>query len=148
MGAAVKAEILSSWWLDTGKKDDILSANAKILDEYIERDVAGKVTNSKVQGRVKVEKTASIINSTVRGPCIIGKEARIENSLIGPYTSVGRGTKIAESTVEYCVIMEDALIKGIERLEESLVGRNAKILNNHGYKMMKLHVGDYSEVDV
>jgi glucose-1-phosphate thymidylyltransferase len=147
-GATVKAEILDSWWLDTGKKDDILSANAKVLDEFVSRNVNGKLTNSRVQGRVTIEKGASIIDSTVRGPCIIGREARIENSLIGPYTSVGKGTTITNSSVEYCVIMEDVQINGIQRLEESLVGRNARILNNHGYKMMKLHVGDYSEVDV
>ena len=46
MGFSVKAEILNSWWLDTGKKDDILSANARILDEYTERDIKGTVTNS------------------------------------------------------------------------------------------------------
>jgi glucose-1-phosphate thymidylyltransferase len=52
-GFTVKAEILKSWWLDTGKKDDILSANAKILDEYIQLDVKGEVTCSSIDGRVK-----------------------------------------------------------------------------------------------
>ena len=55
MGFSVKAEILNSWWLDTGKKDDILSANARILDEYAERDIKGTATNSVVDGRVKLE---------------------------------------------------------------------------------------------
>ena len=55
MGFKVKAEILDSWWLDTGKKDDILSANAKILDEYVKRDIKGTATNSTIEGRVKVE---------------------------------------------------------------------------------------------
>ena len=43
MGFKVRAELLKTWWLDTGKKDDILSANAKILDDYIEYDVKGNV---------------------------------------------------------------------------------------------------------
>jgi glucose-1-phosphate thymidylyltransferase len=84
MGFKVKAEILNSWWLDTGKKDDILLANSKILDEYIEQDIKGKLTNSVVDGRVKVEASANIVNSKIRGPCIVGKGVLIENSFIGP----------------------------------------------------------------
>jgi glucose-1-phosphate thymidylyltransferase len=148
MGARVKAEILKSWWLDTGKKDDILAANAKVLDEYVKRDIKGKVVKSEVQGRVKIEDDAEVLNSTIRGPSVIGKKTRVENSRIGPYTSIGNGATIADSTVEYCVIMENVLVKGVERLEDSLVGRNAKVTCHHGRKATNLHVGDYSEVSL
>jgi glucose-1-phosphate thymidylyltransferase len=148
MGFSVKAEILNSWWLDTGKKDDILSANARILDEYAERDIKGTVTNSVVDGRVKLELGAKIVNSTVRGPCVIGKNASIENSFIGPYTSVGSGSEIINSNLEYCVIQENVVVKDVERLEESLIGKNAKVTRNQRNRTIKLHVGDYSEVEV
>jgi glucose-1-phosphate thymidylyltransferase len=148
MGFSVKAEILNSWWLDTGKKDDILSANAKILDVYIQRDVKGTVTNSTIDGRVKVEPEAKIVNSTIRGPCVIGKNVLIENSFIGPYTSVGDGSKIFNSNLEYCVIQDCVTIKDVERLEDSLIGKNAKVTRNQRNRTIKLHVGDYSEVEV
>jgi glucose-1-phosphate thymidylyltransferase len=148
MGFKVKAEILKTWWLDTGKKDDILSANAKVLDEYIKRDIKGEIRNSKVEGRVKISEGAKIKNSTVRGPCIIGKESLIENSFVGPYTSVGNKSQIIGSNVEYCVILENALIKDVCRLEESLVGKNSKVTKNNKKDTIKLHIGDYSEVEV
>ena len=148
MGFKVKAEILNSWWLDTGKKDDILSANAKILDEYVEFDIKGTVANSTLNGRVKVEPDAKIINSTIRGPCIIGKNAYVENSFIGPYSSVGDNTKILCSNIENCVIQDSVTIKDIERLEDSLIGKNAKVTRNQRNRTIKLHVGDYSEVEV
>jgi glucose-1-phosphate thymidylyltransferase len=148
MGFKVKAEILNSWWLDTGKKDDILSANAKILDEYIKRDVKGSVTNSTVEGRVKIESEAKVTCSSVRGPCIIGKNALIENSFIGPYTSVGDNSQIINSHLEYCVIMENVIVKDVERLEESLIGKNAKVARSQKNNTTKLHIGDYSEAEV
>jgi glucose-1-phosphate thymidylyltransferase len=148
MGFTVKAEILNSWWLDTGKKDDILSANAKILDEYITRDVKGSVTNSTIEGRVKVEADAKIVNSTVRGPCIIGKSTLIENSFVGPYSSIGDNSQILNSHLEHCVILENVTITEVERLEDSLIGKNAKVTKNQKNRAIKLHIGDYSEVEV
>jgi glucose-1-phosphate thymidylyltransferase len=148
MGFNVKAEILKSWWLDTGKKDDILSANAKILDEYIEYDMKGSVADSVLEGRVKVEPEARIINSTVRGPCIIGKKALIENSFVGPYTSIGENSKVLCSNIEHCVLQENVTVKDVERLEDSLVGKNAKVTRNQRNRTIKLHIGDYSEVEV
>jgi glucose-1-phosphate thymidylyltransferase len=148
MGFTVKAEILNSWWLDTGKKDDILSANAKILDEYITRDVKGSVANSTIEGRVKVEADARIVNSTVRGPCIIGKTTLIENSFVGPYSSIGDNSQILNSHLEHCVILENVTITDVERLDDSLIGKNAKVTKNQKNRAIKLHIGDYSEVEV
>ena len=148
MGFKVKAEILDSWWLDTGKKDDILSANAKILDAYIQHDIKGEVVDSSVDGRVKVVAGAKVVNSTIRGPCIIGKNVLIENSFIGPYTSVGDNSKILNSNIQYCVALENVIVTDVERLEDSLIGKNARVTKNKKSRTIKLHIGDYSEVEV
>jgi glucose-1-phosphate thymidylyltransferase len=148
MGFKVKAEILDTWWLDTGKKDNILTANAKVLDEYTKQDIKGKVQESKIEGRVTIQENTKVINSTIRGPCIIGDKCIIENSFIGPYTSIGNGTKISNSTIQYSVVLENAQIIGVNRLEESLIGKNAKVTRNHRTGCIKLHVGDYSEVEL
>ena len=148
MGFKVKAEILNTWWIDTGKKDDILTANAKILDEYMQQEVNATVENSKIEGRVKIHETAKIVNSNLRGPCVIGDDCIVENSFIGPYTSIGSGTKIVDSAIEYSVVLENAQIIGVDRLEESLIGKNAKITRDHKNGCLKLHVGDYSEVEL
>jgi glucose-1-phosphate thymidylyltransferase len=148
MGFKVKAEILKTWWLDTGKKDDILTANAKILDEYAKKDIKGEILQSKIEGRTTIKDDAKIVNSTIRGPCIIGEGCVIKNSFIGPYTSVGNGAKIVDSAIEYSVILENAKIFGIDRLDESLIGRNANVTRNRRNGCLKLHVGDYSEVEI
>ena len=148
LGYKVKAEILDTWWLDTGKKDDILTANAKALDEYIKQDIRGVVQDSKIEGRVTIQESVKVVNSTIRGPCIIGAGCVIENSFIGPYTSIGDKTKIVDSTIEYSVILGNASIIGVDRLEESLIGKNAKVTKNHKNGCLKLHVGDYSEIEI
>ncbi|MEM3985585.1 MAG: glucose-1-phosphate thymidylyltransferase [Candidatus Methanomethylicia archaeon] len=148
-GYKVGYDVVDGWWLDTGKKDDILYANALILDERIKRDIKGEIVDSKVEGRVTIDEGAKIVNSTIRGPAIIGGNSLIENSYIGPYTSIGEEAKIINSEIDYCVILKGATIKGVERLRESLIGRYAMVMRNEDtVKTIKLNVGDYSEIIV
>lgn len=142
-------EILEGWWFDTGKSEDILAVNAKVLDERVIGRVDGEIKDSRVEGRVEVGEGTRIMNSTIRGPSIVGKNCTIENSYIGPYTSIGNNSKIIDSSLEYCVILEGASIIGIERLEESLVGRYAKVIKGKSNrKFLKLNMGDFSEVNL
>ncbi|MEQ9620304.1 MAG: glucose-1-phosphate thymidylyltransferase [Deltaproteobacteria bacterium] len=147
-GKAVSSHILESWWLDTGKKDDMLEANRVVLDEMIHTHMKGNVdAGSNVIGRVHIEEDSRIENSTVRGPTIIGKNTTIRDSFVGPYTSIGNDCLIQKTSVEFSVILDGSEVSGIERLEESLIGKNSTIHKDLSpHKALRLHIGDDSEV--
>lgn len=150
MGYKVKSEIVKSWWLDTGKKDDILQANTVVLDEYIRRQIDGKVdAKSQINGRVAIDNGAEITNSVIRGPVIIGKQTKIVNSFIGPFTSIGDNVTIEDSCLEHSVVLNKAFLSGIERLEDSLIGKGSKVIKNSmRHKALRLMVGDDSNIEV
>jgi glucose-1-phosphate thymidylyltransferase len=147
-GYRVGYGFVEGWWIDTGKKDDILYANMLILDERAQRDVKGELVNSRVEGRVSIGVDTKVVDSTIRGPAVIGGNCLIEGSYIGPYTSIGDGSRILKSSIEHSVILENASIENVDRLEESLIGRNAKIVKNKMREAVKLNIGDYSEVEI
>jgi glucose-1-phosphate thymidylyltransferase len=150
MGCSVESFVLDMWWLDTGKKDDMLTANAIVLDEWLKGNINGQVDNtSRILGRVAVGKGSVIKESTIRGPVVIGENTVIENSFIGPHTSIGNKVSIIRSSVEHSVIMDESELRNIERLEESLVGRRVKITENRKtHKALRLMLGDDSVVEV
>ncbi|MCL5024409.1 MAG: glucose-1-phosphate thymidylyltransferase [Nitrospirae bacterium] len=150
MGYRVTSETLDGWWLDTGKKDSILEANTVVLDEYVQREIKGSVdASSRLTGRVTVEKGAVIRNSIIRGPAIVGKETEIANSFIGPFTSIGDSVTILDSVIEHSVILNNAFLSGIERLEDSLVGKNTRVIRESArHKALRLMVGDDSTIEV
>jgi len=150
MDCSVESFILDMWWLDTGKKDDMLTANVIVLDELLKAGIEGDVDDkSHILGRVSIGKGSVVRESKIRGPVVIGENTVIENSFIGPYTSIGNGVKIIKSSAEHSVIMDGSELREIERLEESLIGRNVRIYrNNKMHKALRLMIGDDSVVEV
>src|SRR2546428_886734 len=70
-GRAVHSSILESWWLDTGKRDDLLEANRIVLDEWIQRDVRGTVDDaSQVIGQDVIHDDEQVKPSQSRGPTV------------------------------------------------------------------------------
>lgn len=150
MGCSVESFVLDMWWLDTGKKDDMLTANAIVLDKWLKGNINGQVdSTSRILGRVAIGKGSVIKESTIRGPVVIGENTVIENSFIGPHTSIGNKVSIIRSSVEHSVIMDESELRNIERLDESLVGRRVKITENRKtHKALRLMLGDDSVVEV
>lgn len=135
---------LESWWLDTGKKDDMLLANDTVLDDWLVAGNEGTVDGaSKVSGRVRIGKGAVIERSTIRGPVVIGENAKVIDSRIGPFTSIGDACTVVRSTVEHSVLMNGSSVLDIARLEDSLLGKRVVVRpgpSRHG--ALSLMVGD------
>jgi glucose-1-phosphate thymidylyltransferase len=144
LGGKVSFSRVTSWWLDTGKKDDLLLANDTVLDDWLQPAQEGEVdADSRLTGRVRVGKGARVVRSTVRGPVVIGQGAEVVDARIGPFTSIGDRVRICRSTVDHSVIMEGSVVEDIPRLEDSLIGRRVIVrpgASRHG--ALTLMVGD------
>ncbi len=126
-GHRVRTELLTGWWIDTGKLTPLLEAN-RLLLEKLEPRIDGKVDElSTIDGRVVVEQGAEITNSTVRGPVAIGAGTRVIDSFIGPFSAVGANCEVVNSEIEHSVVMDDSQVLDIPRLEDSLIGREAVV---------------------
>lgn len=150
MGKTVRSHTLDGWWLDTGKKDDLLEANRVVLDDLLKRDIRGEVdVNSQIAGRVEIRDGAKIESSVVRGPVSIAEGCHISNSFIGPFTSIGAGTVIENSSMEHSVILEDCHVTKIERLADSLIGKGCRVSKQEGHlRPKRLFIGDDADVEL
>jgi glucose-1-phosphate thymidylyltransferase len=150
LGGRVHFERVTSWWLDTGKKDDLLMANDTVLDAWLVHDVRGEVdAESRLSGRIRIEEGARIVRSAIRGPVVVGKGASIVDSRIGPFTAVGAGVTIERSAVDHSVLLEGCQIADIDRLEDSLIGRRVVVHpgdTRHG--ALSLLVGDDCRIEL
>ncbi len=149
-GYTVYPYIHKGWWIDTGKMEDMLDANRLVLEE-LEPSLAGYIDrDSKLVGKVTLEKGAEIINSVIRGPAIIGEETRIVNSYIGPFTSIYHHCLVRDSELEHSIVLEHSKILDIpQRIEDSLIGRNVEITRSPlKPRAHKLILGDNSRVGI
>jgi glucose-1-phosphate thymidylyltransferase len=143
----VRYSMVEGWWKDTGKPEDLLEANRLILDCMKTRNL-GTIEGSRVSGRLNVGMNTVIKNnSMIKGPVIIGEGCVISNSYIGPYTSIGNGSSIENAHIEDSIVMDNARIQDVDRIIESLIGRNVIIEKQSALPGgRRFFVGDSSHV--
>jgi glucose-1-phosphate thymidylyltransferase len=150
LGHAVRFDRVQSWWLDTGKKDDLLLANDTVLDDWLVHDVKGSVdAESRVSGRLRIDPGAHVVRSTIRGPVVIGAGARIIDAHIGPFTSIGDDVVIERASVEHSILLSGSQVRDIVRLEDSIIGRRVVVQPGSTRQgALNLLVGDDCRVEL
>ena len=146
-GLRVEPHVVTGWWKDTGRIDDMLEANRLVLD-VLETRIDGQVEDSVIDGRVVIEEGARVVGSTIRGPAVIGAGAVIESAYVGPYTAVSPGVVVRRAEVEHSIFLADSRIEALDaRVESSLVGRGAVIRrSDEKPRAYRFLVGDSSEI--
>jgi glucose-1-phosphate thymidylyltransferase len=145
----VRPHLVTGYWKDTGRLEDMLECNRKVL-ESLEPAIRGTVdASSRIVGRVVVEEGAEIVNSTVRGPAIIGRGTRIVDTYVGPFTSIYHSCVIEGTEIEHSIVLEQSVISGIQRIEDSLIGKEVQVSRSHTLpRALRLMLGDHSQVAI
>ena len=149
-GARVVPHVITGWWKDTGRPDDLLEANRIILDT-LEPRVEGTIGEGvKLEGKVVIQPGAQVSHSRIRGPAIIGSESLIENAYIGPFTSIYHHCTIRGAEIEHSIVLEGSVIDGVDgKIESSLIGKGCTVSSSperpHAYRLM---LGDQSRAEL
>jgi glucose-1-phosphate thymidylyltransferase len=149
-GLKVAPYIVTGWWKDAGKPDDILDANRAMLQK-LATAIHGKVdSSSTIEGAVCIGRDTEISGSRITGPVIIGEEARIINAQIGPFASIGDRVHITGSRVEDSVVMDDCVIRDVRQpVVRSLLGRRVQLSGKTGgSESLRLILGDFCETEL
>jgi glucose-1-phosphate thymidylyltransferase len=146
----VEPHIVKGWWKDTGKLEDMLEANRLVLED-IEPRIDGELdSESRVEGRVAIEKGARLERTIVRGPAIIGAGAQLTDAYVGPYTAIDRDVVITGSEVEHSIVLAGSSIRNLHaRMEASLLGKNVSLSRSEGMpKTLRFLVGDNADISI
>ncbi|HEX6844012.1 MAG TPA: glucose-1-phosphate thymidylyltransferase [Actinomycetota bacterium] len=146
-GRTVRAELVTGYWKDTGRPEDLLEANRMLLAE-IEPVVEGEVVDSTVEGAVRVGAGARVVASTLRGPLVIGPGCVVERAVVGPDVSLEAGSVVRDSTVTDSILMAGCRVEGVDMLTGSLLGREVTVRHSGTPRAHRLVVGDRSVVEV
>jgi glucose-1-phosphate thymidylyltransferase len=148
MKETVNSYILDGWWLDTGKKEDLIAANSIMLESILKHSVKGQVNiNSTITGIVEIAEGTTINNSTINGPVAIAPNCSINGSTIGPFTCIGANVSLDSVAVNRSIIMEGCKITGFSTIENSIIGNNCKLGASGADEHNKtLLLGDDAEV--
>ncbi len=147
-GYGVEPHMVSGWWKDTGKPEDLIDANKLVLEMIKKRDIAGTVSkDSVITGNVILGKGSEISGSRIQGPVSIADNSKILGSQIGPFVSIGENSSVDNCSVDNSIVMEECRIKDVKKkISSSILGRGVNICGSCGAHSFV--IGDRSDISL
>ena len=117
----ISYDVITDYWKDTGTPEDIINANAQILE------------NISLKCKACFEKTEIDSDCSIIMPSTIGKNCKIKKNVrIGPYASIGDNTIISSNVkIENSIIMSDCKIEDGLKINNSIISSNCHLEGNN-----------------
>ena len=117
----ISYDVITDYWKDTGTPEDIINANAQILE------------NISLKCKACFEKTEIDSDCSIIMPSTIGKNCKIKKNVrIGPYASIGDNTIISSNVkIENSIIMSDCKIENGLKINNSIISNNCHLEGNN-----------------
>jgi glucose-1-phosphate thymidylyltransferase len=148
-GKAVRSTTITGYWKDTGNVSDMLEVNRLVLESIEPRQLGTVDDDCEIIGRVIVEAGAQVNGSRIVGPAIIGTGTKVSGSYIGPFTAIADECVVDDSEIEYSIVLRGASIRGVRRIEASIIGHHAEVTPAPRVpKAHRLVLGDHSKVQI
>jgi glucose-1-phosphate thymidylyltransferase len=148
-GHKVRSTQITGYWKDTGNVTDMLEVNRMVLEGIGARCAGEADAATELIGRVRIEAGARVTGSRIVGPAVIGAGSRIDRSYVGPFTSVAEDCVIADSEIEYSIVLRGASVHGVRRIEASLIGHEVEVTPAPPVpRAHRLVLGDHSKVQI
>ncbi len=151
-GRKVGYEEITGWWKDTGKPEDLILANKLLLEqldgEHFKVHCACP-PDIACSGKVHIGAGTQVGKEVkITGPVIIGENCFLETCVIEPYTTIGNGSTIKLATVQDSIIFDNCQINCPIRIGNSLIGKNANVLQDEHTDFHRLVIGDQTLVEI
>ncbi len=143
-GREVRASMITGWWKDTGKKEDLLHANELVLSDLSEK-IHGEVIGTEIRGAVVIGEGSRVVDSHIVGPVVIGENVEVVRSRLGPNTTIGDRSHIHDAAIEDSLLMDGAEVSNW-KLRYSLMGRDARLSGSPAPGFVELTIGERSEI--
>lgn len=143
-GRDVRPSLVTGWWKDTGKKEDLLHANELVLSDLVE-DLQSEVIGGSVRGTVRIGAGSRVVDCDITGPAVIGENVHMARTTIGPNTAIGDGCRVADANLEESIVLDDAEIHGWN-IRNSLIGRGAELHGSAPPGFVEVTLGERSEI--
>lgn len=143
----VDSFLVTGYWKDTGKLDDMLECNRAVLAGLQSDFDDSQFFDNELSGELVLQPGAEVRNSQVVGPVIIGSGSQVKGSKLGPNVSIAGNCTIENAEIEDSIVLEGSTIIGLKGIKGSLIGKEVLLKASGNIPVaVNLMIGDHSQI--